>query len=254
MIDLKKYSGLALAFDGSKLLPQENGIEIGSRDVVNIGDVRPQLLNPELTCPTVFYYIFSNIDRKSLLKRKRLRFDMYVIPPNLAGIEYVKTLGTSAGKYPLLLEVVHGYLTLLLQTSNEEPGSIPQVKTTTIRLKKGEKLVIPPNHDFVFVNSRQTLSVVAIMYSSKCRMKNIFDDTRGAASYVIRKNARLETVLNPSFRNVSIVKPWKPESIYKDFNLTAKTPIFKQILRKYQRFKWLHDNSKIEWTNLPGCY
>lgn len=253
LIDLRKFSGLALAFDGSALVEQEKGIEIGSRQIVSISDMRSQILNPELSCPSTFYYIFSKIDRKSLLKRKNLRYDMYVVPANLAGIEYVKTSGLTCGKYPVLLDVTHGYVTIILQANCDKGDSILSYNSCIVRLARGDKYVIPPNHEFVIINTRRSLSVVSMIYSSKGYLKRVLDDTRGISSYIIRKNARLETVRNPFFRDVKMINPWKPNKIYKNFSLTAKTPIFKQILRKYPRFKWLHDASKVDWSKLPCC-
>lgn len=254
LVDLKKTTGLALAFDGADLVAQEKDINIGPKETVTIDDMRSQILNPELSCPTIFYYKFPNIDRKSVLKRKKLRYDIYVVPSNLAGIEYVKTAGLSAGSHPVLIESAYGYSTVIMQSNPVIEDAVPKVKSTTVKLKKGEKLVIPPNHDFVLVNARQSLSVISMIYSRKTELRRVFDNRRGISQYVIRKNARLETVKNPAYRNVERVKTWDPQEYYDDFNLTEKTPIFKQILRKYKRFKWLHDSSKIDWTNLPGCY
>jgi len=253
VIDLRKFSGLEIAFDGSSLVLQEKSVEIGSKQIISISEMRSQILNPELSCPGVFYYVFSRLDRKSLLKRKNLRYDMYVIPSNLAGIEYVKTSGLTCGKYPVLLDITHGNVTLILQSMCKQDNSVGSFKSCLVKLSRGEKYVIPPDHEFVLVNTRQSPAVVSMIYSSKGRLKWIFDDTRGISRYIIRKNARLEIVRNPSFREVQVVKPLRPQSIYKDFSLTAKTPIFKQILRKYPRFKWLHDASKIDWSKLPCC-
>lgn len=253
LIDLRKFSGLALAFDGSSLVEQEKGIEIGSRKIVSISEMRSQILNPELSCPDTFYYVFSKIDRKSLLKRKNLRYDMYVVPSNLAGIEYVKTSGLTCGKYPVLLDVTHGYVTIILQFRYDKGESTRGYNSCIVRLVRGDKYVIPPDHEFVIINTRRSLAVVSMIYSSKGRLKRVLDDTRGISSYIIRKNARLEVVRNPFFREVKMISSWKPKKIYKNFSLTAKTPIFKQILRKYPRFKWLHDASKIDWSKLPCC-
>lgn len=252
-IDLKKHAGLALTYDSGKLISHEGSVDTGSREVVPIDEVRPQLLNPELSCPVVFYYVFGRIDRKSILKRKLLRFDMYVIPPNLAGIEYVKTKGMRTASYPILIEVVHGYLTLILQIDREDEDGYPITRSSVIKMKRGEKYVIPPDSGFVFVNTRRATTAVSMIRSSKGLLQSVFDDMRGGAHYVIRKNARQEVVQNPSYREVKRVKACKPEDLYKHFGLTVKTPIFKQILRKYDRFKWLHDSTKIDWSEVPTC-
>lgn len=252
-IDLKKTTGLSLVFDGTGLECTESSTDYSRTDTVEIGDMRPQLLNSELSCPKIFYYVFKTIDRKSVLKRKNLRYDIFAIPPNLAGIEYVKTKAMTCENYPLLLEVAHGYISLIIQLDCDKDSGEEESKAMIIKLKKGEKFVIPPYWKFVMVNPRQATAVVSTIFSMKTYPQTIFDETRGAAYYIIRKNARQEVVQNPRFRNYKKLKPVKPESLYDNFNLTEKTPIFKQILRKYERFKWLHDSDKIEWDNLPGC-
>ncbi|MFH1547002.1 MAG: glucose-6-phosphate isomerase family protein [bacterium] len=250
VLDLKKNSGLSLSFNGEELMLQESGLSMNSKEVITIDDIRPQLLNPELTCPEVFYFHFRGIDRKSLLKKKKLKFDILIIPSNLAGIEYVKTRTYTIGNYPILLDVVNGFLTILVMNNLLSPDPESVVESSVVKLKKGDKYVIPPNSSFVLANTRQPLCVVTMVYCDKLRFNYCCDDSRGASNYLIRKNARQEIVQNPSFRFVKKIRMPRPENIYKEFNLTAKTPIFKQILRKYQRFKWLHDSDLMDWDKL----
>ncbi len=250
IVDLKKFSGLALTYDGDDLIPHEQGVEYRTKDSVHIDEMRPQLLNQDLSCPHLFYTIFSGLDWKSILKRRNLRFDMLVMNPNLAGIEYVKTKGFYAGNFPVLIDVAHGYLTLILQQTIEDEGEESKTKTAIVKLKKGDKYVIPPRWEFVFSNTRQALSICSLILSSKARVQEKYDDTRGCAHYIIRKNARQEIVHNPAYRNIKRLKMKSPEELYDDINLTARTPIFKQILRKYERFRWLHEPEQLEWEQL----
>ena len=252
VIDLRKYSGLSISFDGSEIVPQEGSIEQGDKSVVKISDMRSQLLNPDLSCPVIFYMYFSGIDRKSVFKRKNLLFNLMVMPQNLAGIEYVKTKGMRADSHAVLVEVVQGFTTLLMQT-RVESGNEGQIRSFVVKLKRGEKYVIPPGFDFILVNTRQSTSIVALIHSTSVKVEDVFDDARGGANYIIRKNARQEIVQNPFYRMVTSEKPCKPDDLYKHFGLTAKTPVFKQILRKYDRFRWLHDMNKISWEEVPNC-
>ncbi|MEA3357582.1 MAG: glucose-6-phosphate isomerase family protein [Patescibacteria group bacterium] len=249
-IDLKKYSGLALSYGESKLIPNESGVSIVSQKTVNISDVRPQLLNSDLTCPLVFYYLYSGLDTRSLLKRKNLKYCMYVIPSNLAGIEYVKTLGQCIGNYPLLVESVRGFVTIIFQLSKIDADGLEYTEAYVVRLRRGQKYVLPPKSQFVMINTHQSTAIVAVVHSRKVRISRACDDTHGVAIYIIRKNARREIVQNPSYREVKMFRPCKHSKLYKHFKLTEKTPVFKQILRKYQRFKWLHDASEIDWENI----
>lgn len=252
VIDLQKYSGLALSFDNIDLIADEGSIEVGEKTVVKISDMRRQLLNTNLSCPVIFYAQYVGVDRKSVFRRKNLKLSVLLIPQNLAGIEYVKTKGMRVGDYPVLIEVIYGFATIIMQTSDYDRVT-EETKTMTIKLVRGEKYVIPPGSDFIIVNTRQSPSVVATVRSAKGSMEPVFDDARGSAHYIIRKNARQEIVQNPYYRRVVRLRVCRPCDLYKFFGLTAKTPVFKQILRKYERFRWLHDSSKINWNKVPRC-
>src|SRR5690606_2370845 len=100
-IDLKKASGLPIYYDGESLTSPDMQIS----DVVNVSvdDIRAHLLNEDLTSPEIFYSKYLGIDQDLVYSKKKLRINLYVIPANLAGIEYIKTKASRINKYPRVL-------------------------------------------------------------------------------------------------------------------------------------------------------
>ena len=161
---------------------------------------------------------------------------------NLAGIEFVKTRVTRCKNYPRIFEVLYGTASLLIQ----QYKSPKENKTYKLAAKKGEKVVVPAGYDFVIVNARQNSILVVAEYSyTKAITRVVLDDDNGMAYYVIRKNAKQEIVRNPSYKIVNSPKKVNMESVLSKYGITAKTPIIKQLIRKYERFDWLFKEDSV---------
>lgn len=240
-IDLKSTSGFPIVYDGEGLIIKDFSIK--ERFDVTIDDIREQLLNKELTCPDIFYTKYKNLDDNNLYKDKGFKVNIYTMRPNLAGIEYVKTRATRCKSYPRIFDVAHGGATFLLQNYNNAKNN--QIYTAT--LKKKDKIIVPPNYSVVVVNARQNSNLVFVEYSSiKAKPRVVLDDRNGLAYYIIRKNAKQEVVRNPSYKIVNDIKKLDRERMIDNQGITPKTPVIKQILRKYERFDWLFKENSIE--------
>ena len=237
--DLKSTSGFPVIYDGDTLKGENFTFEEKS---INIDDVRSQLLNKELNCPEVFYKKYIGIDTDGLYKSKGLQVNFYVLKPNLAGIEYVKTKAILNPEYPKILEVVHGGGVILLQ----KYISARDNRAIKIPCKKGSKVIIPAGYAFSIVNSRQSSNLITVEYQSiKANSEIALDDRNGMAYYIIRKNAKQEIVRNPNYKIVNELETLDWESNISEFGITPKTPIIKQIIRKYDKFDWLFKKNSI---------
>ena len=67
------------------------------------------------------------------------------------------------------------------------------------------------------------------------------------AYYVIRKNAKQEIVRNPNYKIVNEPEKIDTEKILKEYSITPKTTITKQIIRKNERFDWLSKEDAITY-------
>ena len=239
-IDLKKTSGFPLVYDGENLVGKD--IEFKEVVSVSIDDIRPQLLNKELDCPDVFYKKYKGLDINGLYESKNLQVNFFVLKPNLAGIEFVKTRATKCLDYPRLIDIIYGGATILLQKyRNPKDNCFYKIVT-----KKEQKMIIPAGYSAVIVNTRQNTNLIFAEYSFvKAKTKVVLDDKSGLAYYIIRKNAKQETVRNPSYKIVNEPKKMDWDKLMLNYGITPKTPAIKQILRKYEKFDWLFKEDSI---------
>jgi len=239
-IDLKKTSGFPLVYDGEDLQIKDlNFKEVVS---VSIDDIRPQLLNKELSCPDVFYKKYKHLDLDNLYSSKDLQINFVVLKPNLAGIEFVKTRATRCAKYARLIDIIYGGATILLQKYKNPKDN----RIIRIIARKEQKVIIPAGYSAVIVNTRQNSNLIfAEFLSTNASPEVVLDDKNGLAYYIIRKNAKQETVRNPYYKIVNEPEKLDWDKIILNYGITPKTPVIKQILRKYEKFDWLFKENSV---------
>lgn len=238
-IDLKKSSGLPILIENDELLSQDISFE--SQVMISIADMRPQLLNMEVNCPEIFVRKYKNIDHEGIYREKNLSINLYIVMPNLAGIEFVKTKANISVELPRLIEIVHGGGTAVLQKfTNSVEGDI-----IVSSLKKGQKIIIPPDYDFSISNTKSSILVFVEYCKLNTEIIDSLDDINGMSYYVIRKNAKQEVVRNPFYKLAKAPRKVNWEKVLLSHNITYKTPLIKQILRKYEKFDWLFNSSDI---------
>jgi hypothetical protein len=233
-IDLKQSSGLPIFYSSEELQPQ--GLTISDVSTITIDDIRNQLLNKDLNCPGIFYKKYKDIDKDSVFKSKGLRINAYLVFPNLAGIEYTKTFATRCIRFARILEVVYGGGTVLLQKYDSPLKN----KIIKLQVKKGQKVIVPSGYTCSIINSRQSSNLIVLeLHSRESKPRIVLDDKGGMAYYIIRKNAKQEIVRNPEYKIVNEPEKVDMEKILSKYGITAKTPIVKQVMRKYEKFDWL---------------
>lgn len=240
-IDLKQSSGLPLIYTTDEIQPQ--GLKIKKIVSVSIDRMRSQLLNQELDCPALFYKKYKGIDKDDVFKNQGININMYLIYPNLAGIEYGKTLATRSRKYPRVFEIEYGAGIILLQRYDSPVRN----RTIKIPVKKGQKVIIPQGYSCTITNTRQGNALIVLDISSiKAKPRIVLDGRRGMAYYIIRKNAKQEVVRNPEYKIANDPEKIDLEKVLSKFGITNKTPIVKQIMRKYEKFDWLFKDTIID--------
>lgn len=241
-IDLTQSTGLPIFYSGEDLLPQ--GLTTESTSTICIDDIRSQLLNEDLNCPAIFYKKYKDIDKDNIFKNKNLKINIYLIYPNLAGIEYTKTFATRSKSYPRILEIAYGGGIILLQ-NYESPLTNRILKMI---VKKGQKIIVPSGYTCTIVNSRQNSNLIVLeTYSRDAKPRIVLDDRKGMSYYIIRKNAKQETVRNPEYKIVNEPEKIDSDTILSKYGITGRTPIVKQIMRKYERFEWLFQKDSVDF-------
>jgi oxalate decarboxylase/phosphoglucose isomerase-like protein (cupin superfamily) len=240
-IDLKQSSGLPIFYSGEDLLPQ--GLSISETSTICIDDIRSQLLNEDLNCPQIFYKKYKDLDKDDVFKGKNIRINMYLIYPNLAGIEYAKTFATRCKSYPRILEVIYGGGIILMQKYESATNN----RVMKILVKKGEKIIIPQGYTCAIINSRQNSNLIVLeMHSRNAKPRVVLDDRKGMSYYIIRKNAKQETVRNPEYKIVELPEKINSNAILSKYGVKDTTPIVKQIMRKYEKFNWLFEEDSVD--------
>jgi len=240
-IDLKQATGLHIALEDGELVTTD--CSFSSRKVYEVAYVSGQLLNSQITFNEPVFTKYMRLDVDGLYQSKNVRINEYVIPPNLLGIEYIKTKAVLSPTYSKIIEVHHGGGAIMLQKIIK--GTVTDVVYTTI--KKNQKIIIPAGYSMILINNRQNSTlIVAEIMSVEATNYTVLDDVQGMSYYIIRKNAKQETVLNPMYRTAPKMRKVKWDEVIQTLKITLKTPVTKQMIRKYDKFDWLFKKETIE--------
>jgi len=241
--DLKSSSGLPLYFTGEEIQSEEYSSK--STSVITLEDIRPQLLNQELDCPDTFYSKYKDIDNsKGVIESQDLRVNIYLMKPNLAGIEFVKSKATKCSSYPRLFEIIYGGGNVLLQKYIGPDEN----KVYRLQVKKGSKFFVPPGYAICLVNTRQASTLIALEITPRdARTRVVLEDKRGMSYYIIRKNAKVEIVKNPAYKMVDDIEELDFEPLLEEKRITPKRPLVKQIERKRERYDWFFEKSDMDF-------
>jgi len=240
-IDLKQAAGLHLTLEEGELITTD--CAFSSRKVYDVEYISGQLLNSQITFNEPVFTKYMRLDVDDMYKSKNVRINEYVIPPNLLGIEYIKTKAVLSPTYSKIIEIHHGGGAIMLQKIIK--GTVTDVIYTSV--KKNQKIVIPAGYSMILINNRQNAPLIAAeIMSTESKNYTVLDDVQGMSYYIIRKNAKQETVLNPMYRTAAKMRKVKWDDVVQNLKITLKTPVTKQLIRKYDKFDWLFNGKTIE--------
>ncbi len=123
------------------------------------------------------YYMYRGVDKKN-----GLQCNITVIPPRMLGEEFTKTMGHDHPKnYGEVYVVLSGEAIFLFQRYRN--GEVEDV--CAVKAKKGEAVIIPPDHGHVTINPSKKQELKTADWSDE-RRYNIYDrfiEKQGAAFY-----------------------------------------------------------------------
>ncbi len=126
------------------------------------------------------YYMYRGVKKK-----EELRYDITVIPPRMLGKEFVKTKGNrNSDNFPELYTVLEGETFFLMQKSE---GRVVK-DVSVLKMKKGDWIIISPDHYVVAINPAKKLLKTANWVSEK--NKNTYKELekmRGACYFYTSK-------------------------------------------------------------------
>lgn len=220
MIDLQPVSGLPLNFDEeSEKFRYGEGILFDSVNRIPLTSMLPGLLNKALRYPETVYMEHKNIRHQQddqFLRDTGYQFDVLMLPSGLMGVEFIRSHifysepAENCSQVSEIVECLSGMLTVLLQQNNPkgEWDFETRVKEgLVVKLKQGEKFVIPKGYYYTFINTRVRPTVFSRFYREGCLCDySRFKREQGLAYFAIRKNAKQEIVLNPRYRDIPEIK------------------------------------------------
>lgn len=234
-IDLKKKTGLPIHFKLGTIQSKE--FKFQKVIQYSLEDIRNHLINKDITCPNCFYSKYISFDHENFFKEKNIRLNYYLLSPGVAGIEYIKTHAYILKSYPKIIEVAHGSGIIIMEDSTEE-------RVYLGRVKEGNKLIIPPGFKISIINIKLSSPlIVSEIHSSLARNFKIDDETDDLPYFVICKNSKPAIVKNPAFLYVDKYYRIRADQQSSKYNLSAKMPAVKQLLRKYEKFNWLFEKN-----------
>lgn len=266
MIYLAKQSGFDIKVDNDnhEILTSES---VAYKDVLegSLEYVRGSLLNSDLDVPIHLYRVYQDLhisNDKVIKEDGDYKYDLLLMPPNVVGVEYVKTHGHIQAQipnkdltYPCIIEVLYGAATFLLQRFSPDFDKELRLgsevdKVFITKVQKGSRIVIPPNYAYTMINTRSTYLITGkLSYRTGFLAKRSkVEEKHGFAYYVIRKNARQEIVMNPRYKNTPQLLKLRADATTKLIGMRSAKPLIEQLKRDPSRFKWLKDPSKLDWV------
>ncbi len=237
-VSLRKTSGMGITQVGNSV--EFRDIKYSRMKKSLFQDIRAQLLNDTLNNITLSFTKYYNLDIDGVLKSKNIKLNLIVIPPDVAGIEYIKTPGITCSKYNKIIEIIQGSGIIIIQkflNVNNQDIIISNVQIS-------EKVIIPAGYHYSLINNKPSVLIALEFMHSKTQNKSNLDSMKGMSYYIIKKNAKKEVVKNPKYKIVCKFKKIDWKNYYKKYNMSPKTPIFRQLIRKPEKFDWFFKPAK----------
>lgn len=247
MVNLQDTCCLDISFDpdSNSLLFNDQVTPTESRKIM-LKNLTPALLNKNLTYPRQVYeeYIqVSHIEDVEIMQ-KGFYYDLICLPSGLLGVEFIKShvyySPLSDDRISTLVEVHLGTLTVIMQKNKprgEYDFHTEVDEGLLVTLRRGEKLAIPQGYFYTFINTEESPAVFVRMHRGHDIIDySLIQKERGLAYYAIRKNARLEVVLNPVYRGIPKIKKIKPENTLTPFSIDSTRSLYTQLREDIGRF------------------
>ena len=233
ILDIKRNIGFSVQIIDNQIKSAD--LKFRKSLLIKISSLRKQILNNEVQLPENIYRKYLRGDIHGILSNKGIAMNIIMVYPGMIGIEYCKTLCSRILNYPKILECVYGAGLLILYKYNIDYT----LDTIILRVKAGSKIILPCGYAYSAINTRKQNFILAEFHSNKTKSKVISNEKNGAPYYIIAKNSRMEIVRNPNYKNISKYRKVDMKPVLLKYGISDKTPILKQILRKYEKFEWL---------------
>ncbi len=250
IINLSSKVGLPIYWKDDFLEVDDRFLTIAKWYEKFVEDLGSFYLNPVTVFPKIIYKTFwlAPQPQKLMFGKIGIRVKFVALYQHIVGVEYPKTKTIISRDAPRIVEPVQGDLHIILHDPYNLYSS--PVGPLIVKVKEGEKFVIPPNWAYTLVNTNNSPVFLVEVHSIKQRPNALLKGTKGSPFYLIQRNNNLEVVKNPNYKNIEKYDTVNISKYAKKLYISPKTPIIKQFLRKYEKFSWFYSPTDIDWIEL----
>ena len=247
MLNLKKQSGVSIAFDG-KTIHFGKGVISEPMHARTLKDALPYLMDNKAPARKRNLYLMyrdvHRVDDENVFRKHGIRYDITVILPGTIGGkkgEYIRTIGHTHPA-PEIYEVLAGEAMFILQQFNAKNNSAFYIAAT-----KGEKILIPSGYGHITVNTGEEPLILADLFIDRIKSDYlIFKKKQGAAYWVLPPEWEVKGITlaeNKAYKNIGEVSLGTPSDL-SPIGLPQKTPIYTLFTEDPKRFSFLTDPKK----------
>ncbi len=254
-MDLSKQTGFPFDFDFLtwELNYQKDLFELVHSRIftINASTLSKYYLNPVAVLINKVYATFWLRGKAGIWADMPFKFKFTVLNKDYVGIETIKTKSIYTGKHGRLIEILYGNVGVLFFPPDliENGGASADNNVFLAILQTGSKFIIPSNYVYVLINiTPSEPAIILEIHHIEDSAHKLFVKGKGGPLYYVLRNTSHEVVKNPRYRFVnSYVKLGKGiENLLKGYGISPKTPILKQLGRKYVKYNWLLQKEKTE--------
>lgn len=212
------------------------------------------------TAPNLeLYYMYrdlaDNKEKRQEIIKQRLRYDITVIPFIMLGKEFNKTAGhdhplvpQTALTYPEIYEVLEGEAIFLLQDS--QGNEIKDIYT--VKAKKKDKIIIPPNYEHLIINSSEKELKTA---NWVCRnfLSNIYKPFRskhGFGYFALKNDSKkIDWVKNNNYTVIPSLRSLAANLWLEKFKIAKEKGIY-YLVKELSKLDFLKRPEKYDWVRI----
>ena len=234
-----------MVFGGKEITP----------DLRMLSDLKDVIPDKEFLAKTEdypLYYMYrdlalSKADRQAMAEHD-LRYDITIIPPEMFGKEYTKTIGHyhplvpgTRLSYTEIYEVMEGEAHYLLQKL--ERGEIEDV--VLVKAKKGDKIIMPPNYGHITINPSNKELKMSNLVSSKFKSDySLYKIMKGGAYYEFKDGC----VKNPAYKNLPELRIVEAKKI-QQIGLGKNEELYSLVKKDLSALGFLNKPQDYDWIN-----
>ena len=246
-MNLREYIGLPIESDDKIINFNSNEIDVKSVLIYETKDIQYYIKDKDSLEEEIYrvYQTVRTIEDKELWDD--ISFDILVIQPGNAGIEYKKTIGyyrsfaENGYRYPEIYQVAEGYVEFFLQQPSQSHEKIKDA--VMIRAQRFDVVVIPPAYGLTLINPSEKKTIVTRIRAMEVEeISEQYKQTQGECYYRLEED---KWVFNEKYEEIPMLRLEEPQNKWKSFK--RGIPIYASYTYNPKRFHGLVEPDPVEF-------